>query len=575
MSQDFIVSARKYRPQTFDDVVGQLHITGTLQNAVRTGKVAHAFLFCGPRGVGKTTCARILAKVLNCFNLSDTIEPCNTCASCEGFNTSHSFNIHELDAASNNGVDDMRQLIEQVRMAPQIGKYSIYIIDEVHMLTTQAFNAFLKTLEEPPKHAIFIMATTEKHKVLPTILSRCQVFDFRRITVDDIAGHLGRIAVKENIEAEPDGLHVIAQKADGALRDALSIFDRMVTFSGNKFGYREVIDNLNILDYDYYFKILDCAVKQQHSDILLLLHEILNHGFDGGVFLSGLSEHIRNLMMVQDMKTAKLVEVGENARQMYLDQSGVLDARQLLAMLELVHSAENQYKSAQNKRLLLEITLLRLLRVSAGGGGTPEADPKPVSNARQSGSQSVAGTASAANVAAPVSEPLPPARSSVAAVKAPASTSNSTLTPGTGNGRRTISINAVVKKSETESQQREKRKCSFTSEELFAAWNACREKFVAEGLQASVMARLPECEGEEQIILTLEHKGLEPTFDAMKQDILTHLCEALKNDYLTLVPRFQKRNGTRSPYTPQEKFDALLPDYPFLQEWKQKFNLQF
>src|SRR5688572_6376386 len=262
---EFIVSARKYRPATFDNVVGQLHITSTLKNAIKNHKVAHALLFCGPRGVGKTTCARIMAKTLNCFNLKDDIEPCNQCESCLGFNTSHSFNIHELDAASNNSVDDIRRLIEQVRIAPQVGKYSIYIIDEVHMLSSAAFNAFLKTLEEPPAHAIFILATTEKHKILPTILSRCQVFDFKRIQIQDIAGHLQNISQKENITADPLALHIVAEKADGALRDALSIFDQMVSFSGSNLTYNNVIENLNILDYDYYFKITEAINAENVS----------------------------------------------------------------------------------------------------------------------------------------------------------------------------------------------------------------------------------------------------------------------------------------------------------------------
>ena len=303
---DFIVSARKYRPATFDNVVGQMHITSTLKNAIMNNKVAHALLFCGPRGVGKTTCARIMAKTLNCFNLKDDIEPCNQCESCIGFNTSHSFNIHELDAASNNSVDDIRRLIEQIRIAPQVGKYSIYIIDEVHMLSASAFNAFLKTLEEPPAHAIFILATTEKHKIIPTILSRCQVFDFHRITIDDIAQHLGKIAVAETIEAEPDALYVIAQKADGALRDALSIFDRIVTFSGNKITYQDVIDNLNILDYDYFFKITEAALNEDYKELLITYDKVLANGFDGQHFLSGLQEHYRNLLMGLDPATVIL-----------------------------------------------------------------------------------------------------------------------------------------------------------------------------------------------------------------------------------------------------------------------------
>lgn len=357
---EFIVSARKYRPATFDSVVGQLHITSTLKNAIKNNKVAHALLFCGPRGVGKTTCARIMAKTLNCFNLKEDIEPCNTCESCLGFNTSHSFNIHELDAASNNSVDDIRRLIEQVRIAPQVGKYSIYIIDEVHMLSSAAFNAFLKTLEEPPPHAIFILATTEKHKILPTILSRCQVFDFHRITIDDIAQHLGKIAVKENLQAEPDALYVIAQKADGALRDALSIFDRIVTFSGNVISYQDVIDNLNILDYDYFFKIAESALNEDYKDLLITYDKVLANGFDGQHFLSGLQEHYRNLLMGLDEATVVLLEVGEKTRDRYIQQSKLCETVYLLAALKILNDADINYRTSNNKRLHVELVLLQL-----------------------------------------------------------------------------------------------------------------------------------------------------------------------------------------------------------------------
>lgn len=359
-TKEFIVSARKYRPQTFDDVVGQMHITNTLRNAIKTQKIAHAFLFCGPRGVGKTTCARIMAKTLNCLNLSPSIEPCNKCASCEAFNTSHSFNIHELDAASNNSVDDIRTLIEQVRIAPQLGRYNVFIIDEVHMLSAAAFNAFLKTLEEPPPHAIFILATTEKHKILPTILSRCQVFDFHRITVDDITNHLARISVKEGIEAEPDALHIIAQKADGALRDALSIFDRIVTFAGTKITYKDVIDNLNILDYDYFFKVTELALSGDYKGLLLLFNDVLANGFDGQHFLTGLGDHFRNLLVGQDEITLKLLEVGEQIRERYERQAKSCSPDFLMQGLKIINDNDLNYRTANNKRLLVEITLMQL-----------------------------------------------------------------------------------------------------------------------------------------------------------------------------------------------------------------------
>ena len=318
---NFIVSARKYRPATFQTVVGQLHITGTLKNAIKNNQLAQAFLFCGPRGVGKTTCARILAKTINCENLSPDAEACGTCHSCISFQNGNSFSIHELDAASNNSVEDIRSLIEQVRIPPQSGKYKIYIIDEVHMLSQQAFNAFLKTLEEPPNYAIFILATTEKHKILPTILSRCQIFDFNRIKVEDIALHLAEIAQKEGIAYDEDGLHLIAQKADGGLRDALSMFDQIVSFSNKNVNYKSVIDNLNILDYDYYFKLTDAILSEDVANSLLIFDEILGNGFDGNHFITGLASHFRNLLVCKDASTLKLLEVSEGIRQKYNSQS--------------------------------------------------------------------------------------------------------------------------------------------------------------------------------------------------------------------------------------------------------------
>jgi DNA polymerase-3 subunit gamma/tau len=357
---DFIVSARKYRPQTFDTVVGQHAITSTLKNAIKTDHLAQAFLFCGSRGVGKTTSARILAKTINCFNRSENIEACDQCDSCQSFNTGNSLNVYELDAASNNSVDDIRALIDQVRVAPQLGNHKIYIIDEVHMLSNQAFNAFLKTLEEPPKHAIFILATTEKHKIIPTILSRCQIFDFNRIKVKDIADHLGSIAIKESITAEPEALHLIAQKADGALRDALSIFDQIVTFVGTNLSYKSVIENLNILDYDYYFRIIESTQKEDIPSALLLLNDIYEKGFDGHNFIVGLADHYRNLLICKDTRTAKLLEVGESLEQRYVEQSRELDGHLILRALAVLSKTDVDYKASKNQRLLVEMALMQL-----------------------------------------------------------------------------------------------------------------------------------------------------------------------------------------------------------------------
>lgn len=363
--ENFVVSARKYRPSTFNSVVGQAHITTTLKNAIKNNHLAQAFLFCGPRGVGKTTCARILAKTINCQNLQDNIEPCNECESCKSFNTSSSFNIHELDAASNNSVDDIRNLVDQVRYAPQSGKYKIYIIDEVHMLSNQAFNAFLKTLEEPPAYAIFILATTEKHKIIPTILSRCQIFDFNRIQVSDIAGHLQWISKEESIEAEEEALHLISQKADGALRDALSIFDLIVTFCGKQVTYADTIKNLHILDYDYYFKVTDALLERRMSDVLLIFDEVLRQGFDGHNFIVGLSEHFRNLLVCKDPQTVQLMQVSANVQKRYLEQAKAASPGFLLSGLNVTSSCDLNYKSSKNQRLHVELALMKLAHLPA------------------------------------------------------------------------------------------------------------------------------------------------------------------------------------------------------------------
>jgi len=357
---NFIVSARKYRPDNFDSVVGQDSITRTLKNSVKTRQLAQAYLFCGPRGVGKTTCARIFAKTINCSNPTPEHEACNVCESCKTFNESRSLNIHELDAASNNSVDDIRNLIDQVRIPPQIGKFSVYIIDEVHMLTSSAFNAFLKTLEEPPKHVVFILATTEKHKIIPTILSRCQIFDFNRISIHDITSRLKYVAQNEGITAETDALSIIAQKADGAMRDALSIFDQIVSFSGNNITYQNTIENLNVLDYEYYFKVTRVLLEHDYRGALNILNEVIENGFDPGVFLSGLASHLRDILMCKDPGTYKLLEVGENIQKKYHEFSGICDVDFLYKAMDIANESDFKYKVTRNKRLLVEICLMKI-----------------------------------------------------------------------------------------------------------------------------------------------------------------------------------------------------------------------
>ena len=381
--ENYIVSARKYRPSTFESVVGQRALTTTLKNAIATQKLAHAYLFCGPRGVGKTTCARIFAKTINCMTPTADGEACNQCESCVAFNEQRSYNIHELDAASNNSVDDIRQLVEQVRIPPQIGKYKVYIIDEVHMLSASAFNAFLKTLEEPPRHAIFILATTEKHKILPTILSRCQIYDFNRISVEDTVNHLSYVASKEGITAEPEALNVIAMKADGGMRDALSIFDQVVSFTGGNITYKSVIDNLNVLDYEYYFRLTDCFLENKVSDALLLFNDILNKGFDGSHFITGLSSHFRDLLVGKDPVTLPLLEVGASIRQRYQEQAQKCPLPFLYRAMKLCNECDLNYRISKNKRLLVELTLIQVAQLTTAGddvsgGRGPTKTIKPI-----------------------------------------------------------------------------------------------------------------------------------------------------------------------------------------------------
>ena len=381
--ENYIVSARKYRPSTFESVVGQRALTTTLKNAIATQKLAHAYLFCGPRGVGKTTCARIFAKTINCMTPTADGEACNQCESCVAFNEQRSYNIHELDAASNNSVDDIRQLVEQVRIPPQIGKYKVYIIDEVHMLSASAFNAFLKTLEEPPRHAIFILATTEKHKILPTILSRCQIYDFNRISVEDTVNHLSYVPSKEGITAEPEALNVIAMKADGGMRDALSIFDQVVSFTGGNITYKSVIDNLNVLDYEYYFRLTDCFLENKVSDALLLFNDILNKGFDGSHFITGLSSHFRDLLVGKDPVTLPLLEVGASIRQRYQEQAQKCPLPFLYRAMKLCNECDLNYRISKNKRLLVELTLIQVAQLTTegddvSGGRGPKKTIKPV-----------------------------------------------------------------------------------------------------------------------------------------------------------------------------------------------------
>ena len=374
---EYIVSARKYRPMSFDSVVGQQALTTTLKNAVKSGKLAHAYLFCGPRGVGKTTCARIFAKAINCENPTNEGEACNECESCKAFAEGRSYNIFELDAASNNSVENIKTLMEQTRIPPQIGRYKVFIIDEVHMLSTAAFNAFLKTLEEPPAHVIFILATTEKHKILPTILSRCQIYDFERMTVPNIINHLKAVAEKENIQYEEQALNIIAEKADGGMRDALSIFDQAASFSQGNITYQKVIEDLNVLDEDNYFNIINLALENKVSDIMVLLNNVINKGFDGGHLINGLASHVRNVLMAKDVQTLPLLEVSEQQRKRYQEQAQKCPTLFLYNALKIMNQCDVEYRQSSNKRLLVELTLIQVAQITQKDDDVPASGRSP------------------------------------------------------------------------------------------------------------------------------------------------------------------------------------------------------
>ena len=374
---EYIVSARKYRPMSFDTVVGQQALTTTLKNAVKSGKLAHAYLFCGPRGVGKTTCARIFAKAINCEHPTVEGEACNECESCNAFNEGRSYNIFELDAASNNSVENIKSLMEQTRIPPQVGRYKVFIIDEVHMLSTAAFNAFLKTLEEPPAHVIFILATTEKHKILPTILSRCQIYDFERMTVRDIIGHLKSVAEKENIKYDEQALNVIAEKADGGMRDALSIFDQAASFSQGDISYQKVIEDLNVLDEENYFNIIDLALENKVSEIMVLLNTVINKGFDGGNLINGLASHVRNVLMAKDAQTLPLLEVSDQQRQRYQSQAQKCPTPFLYDALKIMNRCDVEYRQSSNKRLLVELTLIEVAQITQKDDDVPASGRSP------------------------------------------------------------------------------------------------------------------------------------------------------------------------------------------------------
>ena len=597
---NFIVSARKYRPATFQTVVGQLHITGTLKNAIKNNQLAQAFLFCGPRGVGKTTCARILAKTINCESLSPDAEACGVCHSCISFQNGNSFNIHELDAASNNSVEDIRSLIEQVRIPPQAGRYKIYIIDEVHMLSQAAFNAFLKTLEEPPNYAIFILATTEKHKILPTILSRCQIFDFNRIRVEDIAKHLAEIAHKEGIAYDEDGLHLIAQKADGGLRDALSMFDQIVSFSSKNVNYKSVIDNLNILDYDYYFKLTDAILSEDVANALLLFDEILSNGFDGNHFITGLASHFRNLLVCKDASTLKLLEVSEGIRQKYTIQSQLAPLSFLISALNISNQCDLNYKTSKNQRLQVELTLIKLCHIPAAvnlsTAGIPAMQDGQVKKKLNPVDEPLISEVTLpiqetsipipAIVSEPITQelvveetavsPIPEAIVEETAVKIMipklSSGTNSSLIPNLND----LEANYSKKEEIQAAYLIGESKLEFSSDSMLKFWNAYAEKIKKEGkinIFTIMTANPPVLLDNFLIELLIENKMQEDLLSSEKVDLLNYLRAEIKNFSIDLQTKYIEQTQKKRLYTSSDKYQHMLEKNPNLEEFKRRFNL--
>ena len=597
--ENFIVSARKYRPTQFDSVVGQSHITTTLKNAIKSNHLAQAFLFCGPRGVGKTTCARILAKTINCENIGTDGEACGTCPSCQSFQDNTSLTIHELDAASNNSVDDIRNLIDQVRYPPQRGRYKIYIIDEVHMLSAAAFNAFLKTLEEPPSYAIFILATTEKHKILPTILSRCQIFDFNRIQWKDMADHLANIAQKENIQAEPSALELIAIKADGGLRDALSMFDLNVTFStDNALRHKDVLENLHILDSDYYVSLTNHLIQQNHVETLVLLDEIMRKGFDGQQFISGFMEHLRNLLFAKDPQTLALMEISDETRAKFKQQAELTSTSFLLSAMNICSTCESNYKSAKNARLHLELCLLKINYLPsvyqlATEGGTGK-KPEPQAKSAGATTQTTVSTPPAIEVAAaPVTEtPVAVSEPATAPISIPAPTpaveepkpqaKPVAQMPAAGLGG-LRSSKSVIKPKTQEDEVKEQAVANdfnnqdFDSAKFLGVWNEIAQKFK----DANLINKFVMMDRPIELIDTVAHIKVENEVqvqhfnEQLRMEVLGTLRERLQNYAIDIVldVTIQENGDKKLLYTQSDKYDFLVQKHPILGELKQKLGL--
>ena len=581
---NYIVSARKYRPSTFRSVVGQKSLTTTLKNAIQSNKLAHAYLFCGPRGVGKTSCARIFAKTINCLNPTADGEACNACESCRAFNEQRSYNIHELDAASNNSVDDIRTLIDQVRIPPPIGKYKVFIIDEVHMLTTAAFNAFLKTLEEPPHHALFILATTEKHKVLPTILSRCQIYDFSRISIADMVEHLQYVSSQEGVTAEPEALNVIAQKADGGMRDALSIFDQVVSFTNGNITYQAVIDNLNVLDYEYYFRLTDAILSGNVRASLLILNEILGKGFDGQNIITGLAGHFRDLLVCRDESTLVLFEVGASIRERYKEMAKHCPDQLLFKAIELANTCDLNYRASRNKRLLLELTLIQLCQLTQVAVDDkkkaliePIAGTNPSSQAVNSGqpqqppqAPSVTAAAGAPQVMSthmPSSVPAPP----------PSTAPNPARKTARPMGISMKEIGVEKPKQQTVQQATTNVKevvTPFDNDSLVREWDnyaATIDKKVY--LKNTMINCKPTLQENYYFEVAVHNPGQQEDLINNAIHILPFLRQHLNNSRIQMRVRIVEGNEKHLAYTSTEKLELLMKINPTLGRLRDEFNL--
>jgi len=565
---NFIVSARKYRPSTFNSVVGQSSLTTTLKNAIKSNHLAHAYLFCGPRGVGKTTCARIFAKTINCQNLTSDFEACNTCESCVSFNEQRSYNIHELDAASNNGVDDIRSLTDQVRIPPQIGKYSVYIIDEVHMLSQGAFNAFLKTLEEPPAHAIFILATTEKHKIIPTILSRCQIYDFNRITVADTVKHLQMVAEKEGVTVDLNGLNVVAQKSDGGMRDALSIFDQLVSFCGNTITYQGIIENLNVLDYEYYFRLVNAFLAGEVTKSLLIFNEVLNKGFDAHHFITGLSSHLRDVLVSKDPQTIELLEVGADIGERYKIQAQQCSPEFLFQALKLSNDCDIDFRQSKNKRLLVELTLIRLCQLTAEKKKPISTDDQPAAIQKIVADTSVVAPH-------PVSVEKPP----VHVVSKPKEVAAESKTPYQRPGSISISAPVVVSASqetytETKADVLIENK-PFTEDELEIAWLQFSETISDQGrMKSFILTTKPHLISETTFDITVSNILQEKELKRLQPDLLAFVRSHLQNSLVNMNIKIAEETEIQKTNSPEDRYKLMVAQNPALDILKNGLQLE-